>query len=140
MYRIFNNPSAIPRRILQLRLKRHDQLGVLSTYESHIGPAGESLRPPLQYIEIESNVSSAILQAMCESPLTDNEVDIMQRITDAYNDMGIGMQLRNLTTEQIEKYIDVQITDINTAKSILKIITRMLVAVRDEVWPDMAES
>ena len=49
------------------------------------------------------------------------------------------IELRTATQKDVENYIDNNVTDIASAKSVLKILARIIVAMRDEIWSDLGE-
>lgn len=48
--------------------------------------------------------------------------------------------LKTITPEQAVKYINNNVTDLASAKTVLKLMARMLIAMRDEIWSDLPES
>lgn len=51
----------------------------------------------------------------------------------------LATQLRTLTPQQAVDYIETTVTNLATAKQVLKIMARMLIAMRDKVFPDLPE-
>jgi nitrogen regulatory protein PII-like uncharacterized protein len=48
--------------------------------------------------------------------------------------------LKTITPEQAVEYINKNVTDLASAKKVLKLMARMLIAMRDEIWSDLPES
>lgn len=67
----------------------------------------------------------------------------LQRILDRQNnsetEAALATQLKNLTPQQAVDYIEANVTTLATAKTVLKIMARMLIALRDKVMPDLPE-
>ena len=52
---------------------------------------------------------------------------------------ALATQFRTLTPQGAIDYIETNVTTLATAKTVLKIMARILIAMRDEMWADMAE-
>ena len=50
---------------------------------------------------------------------------------------ALATVFRTLTPEQAENYIDANVTTLASAKAVLRIFARIIVAMRDEIWPDL---
>jgi hypothetical protein len=62
------------------------------------------------------------------------------RKTNAKTEAALAIALKSLTPAQAITYIDTTVTNIASAKTVLKVMVRMLIAMRDEVWPDLLNS
>jgi hypothetical protein len=62
------------------------------------------------------------------------------RKTNAKTEAALAIALKSLTPAQAITYIDTTVTNIASAKTVLKVMVRMLIAMRDEVWPDLPNS
>ena len=51
-------------------------------------------------------------------------------------DAGLASQLKSVTPEQAVIYIENNVTDLASAKAVLKIMVRMLIAMRNNIWAD----
>lgn len=90
-------------------------------------------------------------QATFNRLLTDVETDIYldilfpyrqaQRLRkqNAVNEAFLANELKSITPAQAVTYIENNVTSLATAKIVLKIMVRMLIAMRDEVWPSLPE-
>jgi hypothetical protein len=47
--------------------------------------------------------------------------------------------LKTLTPAQAVAYIETNVTSLATAKTVLKVMARILIALRDETWPDLPD-
>lgn len=63
----------------------------------------------------------------------------IDRRKNAINEAVLATQLKSLTPQQAVNYIENNVTNLATAKDALKIMTRILIALRDEVWPGLPE-
>lgn len=61
-----------------------------------------------------------------------------RRVT-ARGNAKLSTQLRTLTPQQAVDYIETNVTNLATAKDVLKIMARILIALRDEAWPDLPD-
>lgn len=57
----------------------------------------------------------------------------------ARSQAALATQLRTLTPQQAVDYIETNVTNLATAKDVLKILARIVIAMRDEVWPDLPD-
>lgn len=64
---------------------------------------------------------------------------IQARKTNAKGEAALATQFKTLTPQQAVNYIENNVTNLSTAKDILKIMARILIAMRDEIWPDLPE-
>lgn len=64
---------------------------------------------------------------------------IADRERDAEAQAGLATQLKTVTPQQAVNYIEANVTNLATAKEVLKIMARMLIAIRDRVFPELPE-
>lgn len=69
----------------------------------------------------------------------DKEQRVFDRQKNAEQEARLAAQLRTLTPQQAVDYIENNVADLLTAKFVLKIMARMLIAMRDQIWPEMPE-
>lgn len=58
----------------------------------------------------------------------------------AKGEAALATALKTISPAQAVEYINTQVTDLASAKAVLKLMARMLIAMRDEIWSDMPES
>jgi hypothetical protein len=138
--RIFDNPHNLPEPIIQNRLQRLDAFGKAETYTiQKLGadqlPTGEIKA----YIEIESTLTTEQIETLCNQSITAAELQTIERLRNARSEAALTTQLRTLTPQQAVNYIETNVTNLATAKDVLKIMARMLIAMRDKVFPDLPE-
>lgn len=61
------------------------------------------------------------------------------RIRAARAQAALADAFRTLTPAQAADWIETNVTSLATAKTALKIMARILVAMRDQIWPDLPE-
>lgn len=61
------------------------------------------------------------------------------RKANAIAEAGLATELKTLTPAQTVQYIETNVTSLASAKVVLKIMARILIALRDETWPDLPE-
>jgi hypothetical protein len=54
----------------------------------------------------------------------------------AKTEAALAVALKSLTPTQAVAYIDTNISNIASTKVVLKVMTRMLIAMRDQMWPE----
>ena len=62
------------------------------------------------------------------------------RKASAKGEAALATALKTITPAEAVTYINNKVTDLTSAKAVLKLMARMLIALRDEVWPDLPES
>lgn len=67
------------------------------------------------------------------------ELAEQSRKDDARGEAALATQFKSLTPAQAVTYIENNVTNLATAKDVLKIMARILIAMRDEIWPDLPE-
>lgn len=72
-------------------------------------------------------------------PKTAEELAAIARKANAVSEARLATELKALTPAQAVAYIDSNVTNIASAKAVLKIMARMLIAMRDEVWPNLQD-
>jgi hypothetical protein len=138
--RIFYNPNQISAFVIQKRLRALDPFGTARIYSASViganyAPTGQTRH----YIAIDSDATDSQLEAICSPPLTNAEQNTIARFSAARSEASLTTQLKALTPQQAVDYIETNVTTLATAKIVLEIVVRMLIALRDEVWPDMPE-
>jgi hypothetical protein len=64
---------------------------------------------------------------------------MQKRQTKSKSEAALATQIRQLTPQEAVDYIESNVTTLATAKSAMKIMVRMLIALRDQTWPDLPE-
>lgn len=70
---------------------------------------------------------------------TQAEIAAIARKENARQEAGLASRLKSLTPQEAVEYIEVNVTNLASAKAVMKIMARMLIAMRDEVWPELLE-
>jgi hypothetical protein len=70
---------------------------------------------------------------------TTAELAAETRRVNAQAEAKLATELRSLTPAQAVAYIESNVTTLATAKTVLKIMVRLLIALRDETWPNLPE-
>lgn len=61
------------------------------------------------------------------------------RQNSALADAKLAGVLKTCTPQQAVDYVEANVTSVATAKAALKLIVRILVAMRNEIWPDLPD-
>lgn len=61
------------------------------------------------------------------------------RKSNSKTEARLSTQLKILTPQRAVDYIETNVKDLASAKAVIKIMARMLIAMRDEVWPELPE-
>lgn len=64
---------------------------------------------------------------------------IAERINAARVQASLSETFRTLTPNDAANWIETNVKDLASAKAALKIMARILVAMRDQIWPDLPE-
>lgn len=62
------------------------------------------------------------------------------RQTAAKAEAALAIELKSLTPAQAVAYVENNVTTLASAKVVLKIMARLIIAMRDEVFPDLPEA
>jgi hypothetical protein len=91
-------------------------------------------------IHIESRPDvAAVIAAHNAQAWEDKRLRSLARKLSARTQANLSEQLRTMTPQQAVDYIETNVTSLATAKTVLKIMARIIIAMRDEIWPDLPE-
>jgi hypothetical protein len=87
------------------------------------------------------------VQATFSRELTTVEWQAFLALTDAArarqsaarSEAALATAFRTITPAQAVAYIDNNVTSLATAKDALKLMARILIAMRDQIWPDLPD-
>ena len=68
-----------------------------------------------------------------------SELATIARKANAVNEAKRATELRTLTATEAVAYVENNVTTLATAKTVIKIMVRLLIALRDETWTDLPE-
>jgi len=141
MLRSFTNPHQLRQEVIAFRVRALD---IFATIQTAQAPAINSDGLPIPgqiayYVYIESTLTSQQIEGILATPQTANEAASLARFSSARGEAALASQLRTLTPQQAVDYIETNVTNLASAKAVLKIMARILIAMRDQVWPDLPE-
>lgn len=92
--------------------------------------------------------AEGVEQASFERPLTRTEWSAFLSLTDpakarrlsAKENAKQAENLKTLTIQEAGNYIDKNVTTLAGARAVLKVMARLLISLRDEIYPDLPES
>ena len=61
------------------------------------------------------------------------------RMQRAKGNAALVLEMKTITGDQAVAWIENNVTSLATAKTVLKIMARMIVALRDQTWPDLPD-
>lgn len=129
--RIFDNNNNVSESILKRRIRRLDATSVVETYAADNG---------ISYVKVGSTLSDSAINAAINPHSTTAEIASETRKTNAIIEAGLAAEFKSITAAQAVAYIDNNVTTLATAKTVLKIMARLIVAMRDELWPDLQDN
>jgi hypothetical protein len=91
----------------------------------------------VSYLAISSTLESDEIITLLADPITQAEQNTIMYKKSALPDMRLVTELKSLTTAQAVDYIETKVTNLASAKAVLKIMARMLIAMRNEIWPNI---
>jgi hypothetical protein len=136
--RIFDNPHNVPGAVLAWRLHKADPGGLVEVYSV---PALDVNGVPIgtrHYAAVLSDLPDTAIEAGL-GPLTEAERAAIARRRAARDEAALASTLRTVTPQQAVDYIESNVTTLASAKAAMKLMVRVLVAMRDEIWPDMPD-
>jgi hypothetical protein len=91
-------------------------------------------------VKVGSALSDNALNAAINPATATAEIASETRKTNAITEAGLAAEFKSLTAAQALTYIDNNVTTLATAKTVLKIMARLIIAMRDELWPDLQDN
>ena len=70
---------------------------------------------------------------------TQAEMAALARKENAKQEAGLASQLKSLTPQEAVDYIETNVTNLASAKAVMKIMARMLIALQDAQFPELQE-
>lgn len=90
--------------------------------------------------EIQSRPDvAAIIAAHNYQARQEQRTKIENRQINSASEANLASQLRTLTPQQAVDYIETNVTNLASAKTVMKIMVRMLIALRDAQFPELPE-
>jgi len=134
MFRMFDNSNKLSEQVILSRLKADpDTVIVLSSNTTMEGIEAF-------YVSVDSLLSDQEIIAALSAPLLSAEIASLTRKANAFAQAKLVNELKTLTPDEAAAYIEVTVTDLAGAVKVIKAIARLLIALRDELWPDLPES
>jgi hypothetical protein len=137
MVRIFENPLNLSHFVLELRIKSADQDAKVFTDTADILDKNSYRIGTHNRLLIESILSDEWINDLLAIPSTPAEDQARTKRNNAHTEGGLASQFANLTPAQAVDYIETNVTNLASAKAVLKIMARVLIAMRNQVWPDL---
>ena len=136
--RLFDNPNNVSETILNLRLQKQDASGWVHNYDVDIRDdlSGAFIKTA-HYSVVNSILSDAMINTGIAQALTLAEQSTLTRLQNAQGQAALATALKTVTPDQAVAYIEANVTSLATAKAVMEIMARILIALRDEVWPDL---
>lgn len=131
MYRVFDNPNKLDKETIKNRIPLADDI---QTYE-YINDSGITLH----YVKVDSSLTDVQINDNLVLPETDAEKNANTRKTNAINEAKLAIELKTLTPAQAVNYVDTYVTSLATAKIVLKIMVRLLIAIANKVFSELPE-
>jgi hypothetical protein len=97
---------------------------------------------PGEFIVVEDTNNTTMVMAIYaahDPNPTAAELAAIDRKIGAIAEARLATELKSLTPAQAVAYIETHVTTLATAKTVLKIMVRILIAMRDEIWPNLQD-
>lgn len=138
MRRVFDNSNNVGQETILERLRLQDPYAGCGTYVVDIfSPVTGLIIGTRSYVWIESTIPDAVIENGLSFATSAVELASYSRKATAFSNAKLVTTLVSLTQDQAAAYIDSNVTNIATAKTVMKIMARILVAMRDELWPNL---
>jgi hypothetical protein len=129
---IFKNPLNLIDLVILWRLHKIDPQAKVNTYiASELGIANTS------YVDITSTISSAQIESGLATPITTKETAAINKRLASLANAQLATALKTVTADEADAYIENTVTNIATAKVVLKQMARLLVALRDHTFSEI---
>ena len=139
MRRLFDNQNNLGQTVIARRIQAVDASAVVETYSVDIRDADNIWRGVRGYVLVESFLTDAEISALIVPGLSIIEAAAASRKRDAAAEARLATELKTISPAQAVAYVENNVTSLASAKVVLKIMVRMLIAMRDEVWPDLQD-
>ena len=136
--KIFLNTNNVPEMILTNRLARYDPAGTVHNYDADILDDFNRKTSTVHYSAVTSILTDEQINAGL-GQITAAEIAAIARQINAQDNARTVTQLKSVTAAQALAAVN-NITDLASAKTILGQIVQVLVAVRDQLWPNLPDS
>lgn len=126
--RIFDNPRGLGLLVINSRLISQDPAGFAELIET------------TSLVKVSSVLSDEQIEAGLSIPITPNEQAMLARLAAAKDEGKLVVALKTLTQDQAAAYVQTNVTNLATAKDVMAVMARIIVAYRDAIWPDLPEA
>lgn len=133
MAQVYPNTLNLPEHLIQRRITKLDPDAKIIFYrmasnieQSHVSVESTELLPE----EVEEILGT---------DLTEAELAAIDRKKNAFAQAVSVSELKSITPAEASAYIDANVTDLQSAKGVLKIMARMIILMRNELWPNLPE-
>lgn len=134
--RIFQNPNNLPEDRILERLLLADA-GASATLYKTVSPDNAEIC----HVGITSEVLTDLeIEAILAQPITSAEQAAAARKAESISQAKLATELRSLTPDQAVAYIENNVTSLASAKAVMKVMARLLIAMRDELWPGLPDA
>lgn len=128
----FINTNNLPQAVIAWRLSKADPAGTARVYDYVTDDA-----VTLHYVAVDSVLTDAQIEAGLANSITAGEEAAIARYHEARSEAALTEALRTLTPAQAVKYVEDNVTTLASAKAVLKIIVRLLIALTNRIYPDL---
>ena len=134
MFRMFDNSNKLSEQVILSRLKADpDTVIVLSSNTTMEGIEAF-------YVSVDSLLSDQEIIAALSAPLLSAEIASLTRKANAFAQAKLVSELKALTPDEAAAYVETTVTDLDSAKAVMKVMVRLLIAIRDEIWPGLPDA
>jgi len=131
MQRIFDNPHNLSSEVILWRLHKFDTTATALPY---------SYEDTVHYVAVDSVLPDAEIDAVLNYEKTALETEQDDKKLNAIQVAKTVALLKSVTVADALAYIDANVTSLNTKeKQLIKALTILALATRDELWPNIAE-
>jgi hypothetical protein len=127
------NPLQLPEFIIHLRIHELDPMADVMYYR--VPSALEQ-----SYVDVSGNITEEQLVSILELPITEDEQAAINRAKNAFDNAKLSSELKSVTIAEAKAYIENNVTDLQSAKGVLKMLAAMVICLRDAEFPRLPES
>lgn len=135
MRRIFDNPQNLTSDVIHNRLVSLDFNNVATVYD-YVNDIGTVIH----YVAIDSFLTDTQIGNSLLTPTTAAEITENTRRATSLSEAALAIELKTVTPAEAVAWIDLNVTSLATAKTVLKIMVRMLIALRNLVMSTLPEN
>lgn len=133
MLRVFDNPNNLLEEVIKWRIHKADGSAVVETYSHTVIETGVTH----YYVKIDSVLTDAQIDGGLANPITTKETAAINKRLASLANAQLSTALKTVTADEADTYIENTVTNIATAKVVMKQMAKMIIALRNNAFAEI---